>query len=58
VSLPAFGCRLHSMAWGKSATPREKKFAKPWKKSRPGQKIPNRPKKLSCENFFLFQNAE
>jgi hypothetical protein len=58
VSVPAFGCELHSMAWGKSATPRGKKFEKPWKKVGRVKKIPERPKKLSCENFFLFQNAE
>src|SRR4029077_1544026 len=52
VSVPAFGCGLHSMAWGKSATPRGKKFLDPLK-TRPGQKKnPEASKKLSCENFF------
>jgi hypothetical protein len=55
--VPVFAGGLDTMP-EKVCDAREKKFLEPLEKSRQGQKIPKRPKKLSWENFFLFQNAE
>jgi hypothetical protein len=55
--VPVFAGGLDTMP-EKVCDARGKKFWNPWKKVGRVKKIPKRPKKLSCENFFLFQNAE
>jgi hypothetical protein len=58
VSVPAFGCGLHSMTREKSATPLRKEIREAMEKKSPGKKNLGASKKTFLRKIFLCENAE